>query len=315
MLFRLFFAAAGTVLFVAAPLVLRDYQLFQLCLVAATAIVVLGLVVVTGVAGQISIAQSAFMALGGYGAAILASRWEVPLWAGIPLSSTTIGVLGFLLGQATLRVSGHYLALATLAFTAIVQLLLVHLDELTGGAAGMAVPTFTIGDFSMTRASQLYYVIVPTVTAIFLICGNVLRSRLGRRLTAIRQSEIAAASLGIDVRRCKAVAFATSAFLGALGGGLLAPLATYLDPAQFGVTQAVSLLAVAVIGGVHSPIGAVLGSAVFVLLPDVLQGFQTYLGFTFALLLCISIVFLPDGLASLRVDELAAVFRQSTSRS
>lgn len=300
MFVRLAFSTIAVGLFLLAPQVLRDYQLFQLCLIAATAVVVLGLVAVTGMAGQISLAQSAFVALGSYGSAILAGKWHIPLWGGIPVSAVLAGFVGFALGQATLRVAGHYLALATLAFAAIVQLILIHADDLTGGAAGMPVPAFMIGSLTLSKASQLYYVIVPVAAAVFAIFANLLHSRFGRMLAAIRQSETAAASLGIDVLRCKAMAFAASAFLGALGGGLLAPLTSYLDPAQFGVIQAISLLAMAVIGGMRSPVGAVLGSAIFMLLPDVLQRFQTYLGLIFALLLCASIIVRPDGLASFR---------------
>jgi branched-chain amino acid transport system permease protein len=299
---RVAFAAIGFGFFLLAPHVLRDFQLFQLCLIAGTAVIVLGLVVVTGMAGQISLAQSAFVAVGSYGSAILADKCHIPLWAGIPVSAVGAAFVGFALGQITLRVAGHYLALATLAFTAIVQLILIHADDLTGGAAGMPVPAFAIGSLVFSKAGQLYYVIVPAAATAFLIFANLLRSRFGRMLAAMRQSEIATASVGINVLRCKALAFAASAFLGALGGGLLAPLTSYLDPAQFGVIEAISLLAMAVIGGMRSPIGAVLGSAIFILLPEALQHFQTYLGLIFALLLCVSIVARPDGLASLRLN-------------
>jgi branched-chain amino acid transport system permease protein len=303
MVWRLAIAGIVVAAFFIAPHFLRDYQLLQLCLIAGTAIVVLGLVAVTGMAGQISLAQAAFVAIGGYGTAILANRCHIPLWLGIPISAFAATFVGYAVGQATLRVSGHYLALATLAFTAIFQLFLIHADDLTGGAAGMPVPSFRIGTLELTKAGQLYYVIVPTAAAVFLIFTNLLRSRFGRMLEAIRQSEIAAASVGIDVLRCKTVAFAASAFLGALGGGLLAPLTSYLDPAQFGIVQTISLLAMAVVGGMRSPFGAVLGSAIFILLPDILQRFQTYLGLIFALLLCISIILRPDGLASLRLSD------------
>src|SRR6476661_4879152 len=138
---RTAFWVAGVAGFFIAPHFLAEYHLFQICLIASTALVVLGLVVVTGLAGQISLAQSAFAGLGGYGSAILAARWGVPLWAGIPLTAFAVAVVGFMLGQLTLRISGHYLALATMALTAIVQLAFVHSDPVTGGAAGMPMPT------------------------------------------------------------------------------------------------------------------------------------------------------------------------------
>jgi branched-chain amino acid transport system permease protein len=142
--------------------------------------------------------------------------------------------------------------------------------------------------------------------------NNIMASRFGRALTAIRQSETAAETMGLDVLRYKAAAFAASGFLGAMGGGLLAPLSTYLDPAEFGVTQSVYFLAIAVVGGLLSPLGAAVGSAIFVLLPELLQSFQSYLGLVFALLLLAFIVLRPNGLASLRLPSF--VFRAFAQR-
>jgi branched-chain amino acid transport system permease protein len=297
---RLTICIAGVAAFLIAPHFLAEYHLFQICLIAATAIVVLGLVIVTGLAGQISLAQSAFVGLGGYGSAILATSLGVPLWAGIPLTALAVALAGYVLGQLTLRISGHYLALATMAFTAIVQLAFIHSD-ITGGAAGMPVPPFRILGRTLVNGGQLYYVILPVTALLFLLVRNVTRSRFGRALAAIRQSETAAEAMGLNVLRYKATAFAASGFLGAVGGGLLASLSTYLDPAQFSITQSVYFLAVAVVGGMSSQFGAIIGSAVFILIPDLLQSFQSYLGLVFALLLLGFIVLRPNGLASIRL--------------
>ena len=300
---RLAIYIAGIAGLAAVPHFVAEYHLFQICLIAATAIVILGLVVVTGLAGQISLAQSAFVGLGGYGSAILATSWGVPLWASILLTALAVSLAGFVLGQLTLRISGHYLALATMAFTAIVQLAFIHSDSITGGAAGMPVPPFRIFGRVFTNGGHLFYVIVPATAFLFLMVRNVMQSRFGRALTAIRQSETAAEALGLNVLRYKAMAFAASGFLGAVGGGLLATLSTYLDPAQFGITQSVYFLAIAVVGGLSSPVGAIIGSGVFILIPDFLQSFQSYLGLVFALLLVAFIVLRPNGLASLRLSH------------
>jgi branched-chain amino acid transport system permease protein len=293
---RLAIGVAGLAVFFVAPHFLAEYHLFQICLIAATALVVLGLVVVTGLAGQVSLAQSAFAGLGGYGSAILASFWGMPLWASIPLSAAVVSLAGFVLGQLTLRISGHYLALATMAFTAIVQLAFIHSDAITGGAAGMPVPPFEVFGRTLNSGGGLYYVILPVMVVLFLVVRNTMRSRFGRALTAIRLSETAAEAIGFNVLYYKAAAFAASGFLGAVGGGFLASLSTYLDPAQFGITQSVYFLAVAVVGGLSSPAGAIIGSAVFILLPDLLQSFQSYLGLVFASLLLGFIILRPNGL-------------------
>jgi branched-chain amino acid transport system permease protein len=303
MILRLAICIAGIAAFLLAPHFLAEYHLFQVCLIAATAVVVLGLVVVTGLAGQISLAQSAFVGLGGYGSAILANFSGAPLWASIALTAVAVALAGFVLGQMTLRISGHYLALATMAFTAIVQLAFIHWDPVTGGAAGMPVPTFRIFGVALTNGGHLYYVILPVTALLFLLVRNLMRSRFGRALMAIKQSETAAEAMGLNVLRCKAMAFASSGFLGAIGGSLLALLSTYLDPAQFGITQSVYFLAIAVVGGLSSPFGAIIGSAMFILIPDFLQSFQSYLGLVFALLLLGFIVLRPNGLASVRLPR------------
>jgi branched-chain amino acid transport system permease protein len=299
---RLLIGGILLVMFIATPYLLAEFQLFQICLIAATALVVLGIVVVTGLAGQISLAQAAFVGLGGYGPAILAARYGVPVWAGITITAVAVGAVGYALGQLTLRVSGHYLALATLAFTAIVQLALLHSDSITGGAVGLPMPTLELAGKTFASGGTLYYVVLPVVGMLFLVVHNLMNSPVGRAFAAIRQSETAAAAMGINVLSHKSAAFAASGILGAIGGGLLALLSTYLDPSQFGITQAVYYLAIAVVGGMQSPIGAIVGSAVFVLVPEFLQAFQTYLGLVFALMLLVFIVLRPNGLISVATD-------------
>lgn len=289
----------GIALFLALPQFLVEFQLFQICLIAATSLVVLGLVIVTGMAGQISLAQAAFVGLGGYIPAILQSRYGVPVWAGVPLAAAIVAAVGFVLGQLTLRVSGHYLALATMAFTAIVQLTFIHAEPVTAGAIGMAMPPLEIFGATLTSGRGLYFVVIPVTASLFIVVYNLLASPVGRSFAAIRQSETAAAAMGINVLAYKAAAFAASGFLGAIGGAMLALLSTYLDPSQFGITQTVYFLAIAVVGGMQSPLGAIVGSAVFVVLPEFLQTFQTYLGLVFALLLLGFIVLRPNGLVSL----------------
>ena len=272
---RLLYILLGIAAFFMGPQIFPDYNLYQFSLIAVTSLIVLGLVIVTGIAGQISLGQSAFVALGGYGAAILGA------------------------GLMTLRIEGHYLALTTMAFTAIIQLALIHADSVTGGAAGMPVPSFEIFGQTLSSGAELYYLIIPVTALLFVAVINLNNSRIGRAFAAIRQSEIAAEAMGINVLVYKASAFAASAFFGSVGGGLLAILVTYLDPAQFGITQTVYYLAIAVVGGLLSPIGAIIGTAVFVFIPEFLQTFQTYLGLVFGVLLLGFIVLRPKGLASL----------------
>ncbi|GAC1439710.1 MAG: branched-chain amino acid ABC transporter permease [Terriglobales bacterium] len=281
------------------PQFASDYRLFQVALVASTAIIVLGLVVVTGVAGQVSLAQAGFSAIGAYGWVLFANRFGVSPWFGIPLAAGITGGLGYLLGLATLRLGGHYLALVTLAFTAIIQVLLVQGEALTGGALGQSVPSLMLGAKELGSAFQLFYIVVPVGFAVFFFTSNLLDSPTGRAWAALRQSEFAAQTLGIHVVHYKSLAFALSAALGALGGGLQALQTTFLDPQLFGVVESVLLVAIVVIGGLRSIWGAVLGSIVFVLVPELLGSFQSYRGLVFALLLLGIIIVFPAGVAGL----------------
>ena len=283
----------------ALPSVASEYRLFQLGLIASTAIIGLGLVIVTGVAGQVSLAQAAFAALGAYGSTLLASRLGVAPWLGIPLTAALAGGAGYVLGLLTLRVGGHYLALATMALTAIVQVVLLRWEALTGGALGLAVEPLTLGGTALTSGRALFYVVVPVAFAMFAAASNLLDSRIGRAFSALRQSEVAAQSLGVNLVRYKSLAFALSAVFGAVGGALQALQTTYLDPQSFGILESVLFVAVIIVGGFRSLAGAVLGSAVFTVIPDMLGAFQSYKGVAFAVLLLLAIVLFPSGLAGI----------------
>jgi branched-chain amino acid transport system permease protein len=287
----------GLALLLSLPAFVPDYRLFQIELIATTSIIAAGLVVVTGIAGQVSLAQAAFAALGAYGSTVLAQNAGVPQWAGIPMVAALVGVCGFALGLLTLRVEGHNLALATMALTAIVQVVIVHWESLTGGALGLAVPALKLGNKNLTSAAALYYLIIPATLIMFALTANLLNSRIGRAFAALRQAEIAARCVGINVLYYKAVAFAVSAVFGAIGGGLQALQTTYLDPQAFGILDSIILIAIIVIGGFRTIGGAVFGSAVFVVIPTMLGMFQAYKGFIFAVLLLATIVLFPEGLA------------------
>lgn len=281
------------------PYLMSAHTIVLVTLVATTAIIVSGLTIVTGLAGQITLAQAAFCAFGAYGATVTSMHTGVPMWATIPVSTLASAMIGYSLGVMSLRVEGHYLALVTLAFSGIVNLALIKLPDLTGGAIGMAVRPLTIGQYALVSPEQIYYVSILCAVAVLWGLANLIQSRWGRGLNALRQSEVAARSLGIDVRRAKATALAISAGLAALGGGLQSLQTTYLDPQQFTILTSVSYLSVLVIGGLRRLSGAVLGAAIFVLMPEVLGAFKTYMGLIFALILLAIILLAPSGIAGL----------------
>lgn len=282
-----------------APLFLPDFRLYQICLIAATAIIVLGVMVATGLSGQITLAQAAFAAIGAYGTTLLAHATGAPILVALPVAVVLSATAGYLLGLITLSISGHYLALATLAVTGIVQVILIEAEWLTGGAEGLAAPRFVIFGKTLSTGGDYYAVIIPISLLSVLLVQFIIRSRFGRALSALRQSEIAANTLGVDVLRYRAAAFALSAAFGALGGGLLAPLAGYLDPTQYGVIQSVNFIAYAIVGGLGSPIGPFLGTALFTFLPEIFSGFRHYAGVVVAAVLLATLLFRPNGVSSI----------------
>ena len=218
---------------VALPFFASSHIVTLVGLIGSTSIMVAGLAIVVGLAGQISIAQASFAALGAYGTAQLATMAGLPHWIGLPAMSFVTAGVGYLFGLLSLRVADHYLALATMALCAIVQLLLVHLEDWTGGAVGLAVPPLEVGSRMLTRPSELYAVVMPLAALTVWFLHALATSRIGRAFAALRMSEVAASAVGIPVLHYKALAFALSAFFGAFGGWLFALQTTYLDPAQF----------------------------------------------------------------------------------
>ncbi len=298
----------GSVAFAAGAVGLSDYNLYLVNLIAVTSTLALGLTIVTGIAGQVSLAQAAFSAIGGYGAVLLAAGLGVPLWLGIVGAALVAAGAGYVLGLPALRLEGPYLALVTLGFTAIVQTVLVHWKAVTNGQLGLPVPPLTLAGRPLTSSRDLYLVVVPVAVVLFVAVTRLLGSRIGRALHALRQSEVAAASVGVNPVRYKTLAFALSAFLGGIGGGMHAVLTTFLSPDTFGIIESIYFLVVIVVGGVGAVSGAVLGSALLVLLPEMLSAFRQYQAFVYGCLLLGFIVFAPGGLAGF-VRSLGSAWR------
>ncbi len=298
MIARLLLLALAALL-AALPFFASSHIVTLVGLIGSTSIMVAGLAIVVGLAGQISIAQASFAALGAYGTAQLATMAGLPHWVGLPVMSLVAAGVGYLFGLLSLRVADHYLALATMALCAIVQLLLVHMEDWTGGAVGLAVPPLEIGARMLTRPGELYGVVMPLAALSIWFLHALATSRIGRAFAALRMSEVAASAVGIPVLHYKALAFALSAFFGAFGGGLFALQTTYLDPAQFGILESVRLIAIAVIGGVLNPFGPAIGAAVFVLLPEMMGALGRYMSLVFSLLLLAFVVVSPQGIAGL----------------
>lgn len=234
--------------------------------------IVAGISLLAGYAGQVSLGQAAFYGLGAYGSAILSARFGIPTLLSVPAAIVITGALAYLIGRPILLLRGHYLVVATLGFNVIVSVLLRQWDSLTGGASGIKdIPPLAIGPFRVHGDLAYYYVTGLVAAAALRLCGNLVRSRFGRALQAIRTSETAAETLGVDPSRQKAAVFVISAMLAAAPGALYAHYLAYVNPTPFEFTFSVEVLTMAVIGGLPHVPGAVAGVALAVLLREALR--------------------------------------------
>ncbi len=287
-------AIAALALAAAAQFVPGSGYTLNLMMQAVTyAIAVAGLVVVLGYCGQISLTQAGFLGLGAYGTAIGAVDYHLPFFAALLCGVAAAGALGVVLGVASLRLGGHYLAMVTISFQQILTLVLTNWISFTHGPDGISGIARPTGFGAGNRYLGLCAAVLVAVT---LLIWRLKTSQLGRAMQAVRDNEIAASTCGIDVFRTKVLAFGISAVLGGLGGALFAGAFSYISPDQFGFSESIVLLTMALLGGVQSPFGALLGTALLVMLPEWLRFLrQVYLAVYGAAVILI-MVFLPDGL-------------------
>jgi branched-chain amino acid transport system permease protein len=258
---------------------------------------VLGLDVLMGYAGQVSLGQAGFMAVGGYTAAILAVTYGWP-----PLLGTAAGIVlsllcAFVLSVATMRLRGVYLALATLAFGLLVDSLAVGMMDATGGPSGLVgIPSFSIGPLSFASPMAMYYLVLTLIIALVLLLLGGIRSGFGRALKAIRSDQTAAVALGINVPRYKVAAFAISAALASLSGSLYAFHFHFLSPEMVSTSRSFEMITMLVIGGEGTLVGSLLGVALLTLLPEIFQPFALYKRLAEGALLVIAFQYLPAGI-------------------
>ena len=287
-------AVAIVAMIAASTLAPQSGYILNIVMQAATyAIGVAGIVVVLGYCGQISLAQAAFFGLGAYGVGIGATDFWLPFFVALLLGMAVAGIFGVLLGLASLRLGGHYLAMVTISFQQILTLVLNNWIGLTHGPDGVkSIPRPN----PFSRGDHYFALCLVALVVVVWYAWRLKTSRLGRAMQAVRDNEIAASTCGIDVFRTKVLAFAISALLGGLGGGLFAGAFAYISPDQFTFGESIVLLTMALLGGVQSPFGALLGTTLLVLLPEWLRFLrQVYLAVYGAAVILI-MVFLPDGL-------------------
>ena len=259
-----------------APFVLAEYWLAQLSFVLIYSIVGLGLMLLAGFTGQVSIGHAAFMGVGAYAQAYLTNH-GIPFFVALAMGMTLSAVVGVIVGAPALRVKGIYLGIATLAFGFIVEEVFARWEDVTGGNAGLNVKPPEIFGFKLDTDLSFYYLCLGLCVIVTLGVLNLLRAPTGRAFVAIRDSEISAQSMGINLARYKGLAFAISAAVAGIAGALYAHKMRFITPDQFSLIQSIDLLLLVVVGGLGFVHGAFLGAIFLITLPQLIALGKDYL--------------------------------------
>jgi len=307
--------AVAVVAALPAPLLVSSFVTFQLTLVMVYGLAILGLNLLTGFNGQFSLGHGAFYGLGAYAAAVLIDRWEVPYFCTLPVAGALCFAVGFLFGMPALRLQGIYLALATFALAAAMPQILKFspLEPLTGGVQGIVIAKPDPPLWLPLDADQwLYYF---TLAVLLLMCAgaaNLVRSRTGRAIMAIRDDPIAAAAMGINTALYKTLTFGVSALYTGVAGALGAIAVQFVAPDSFTFLLSISLLVGLVIGGVGSIPGSLVGGAFVLFVPNVAEAVSTGLaGAIYGAIMLLVIFVMPTGAAGFARIALA---RLATAR-
>jgi branched-chain amino acid transport system permease protein len=258
----------------AATFLFSNYHLFQITLVLVYAIAILGMTVLTGFNGQISLGHGAFYAIGAYTTGVLMTSWNVPYWATLPVAAAVCAGFGFLIGLPALRLGGLYLALTTFALAVAVPQVLKHkaVEQWTGGVQGLVIdkPEAPFG-LPLNGDQWLYLFTLAIGALIFLLAWNLTRGRIGRAMMAIRDHALAAEAMGINIALLKTRTFAVSAMCTGIAGSLGAIAVQFVAPDSFGVFVSITLFVGLVVGGVASIPGALFGAVFIEFIPNLAE--------------------------------------------
>ena len=259
--------------------------------IGINALLALSLYIVLAI-GQLSLGQAAFMGIGAYGSALLTLRLDLPFPLVLLAASGLPALAAVVIGRPTSRLSGVYLALATIGFGEVMRSLYIN-AALTGGALGLS------GIPERAGFGWIYGTLAVVLAALTLLC----RSRIGRAMVAMREDEIAAAVMGVDLARYKLAALVASAALAGLAGAFNAHSSSFIAPGEFGFDAAVTILSFALLGGIGSPFGPVLGAVILTLLPELLRPLQDFRLAVNGLIIVLAVLFMPRGLLPWRIGR------------
>ncbi|BBO69713.1 branched-chain amino acid ABC transporter permease [Desulfosarcina alkanivorans] len=296
------------------PFLANDYQLYMANLVGVAIVGAVSLNILTGFAGQISLGHAAFIGIGAYTAAIIATRLDWPFLLCLPMSGLSAAFFGIIVGGPSMRMKGLYLCIATLAAQVIFEFTFVHWESMTGGIRGLNLPPPKVFGISVDNEFKFYFITLAVVMIIVTVARNMFRNRVGRAFIAIRDRDISAEIMGINLFQYKMYAFGVSSFFAGIAGCLWVNFMRTVTPEHFPLMESVRYLAMIIVGGLGSILGAIYGAIFMTLVPEILKNtlgliahqFPTAMSYlfpmqevVFGLLIVMFLVFEPHGLAEI----------------
>ena len=274
------------------------YHLFIANLIVIYVLLAIGLNILVGYAGQLAFANAAMFGIGAYATGLLQVRLGWSFWLAFPSGALLATAVGLAISLPALRLSGLYLALSTLAFAQATQWVFLHWESVTFGAGGFKTPPLSFAPLPIDKPLGLYYLSLILTVALLLFAQNLVASRVGRAFVAVRDGEVAAQSLGVDLLRYKALAFGISGFYAGIAGGLYSAMLNFVAPEGFDLFQMVLQKAMIVVGGLGSVAGSVLGAGLIIILLEALRAFKGLQEIVFGALLVGFVLFMRGGLVS-----------------
>lgn len=295
---RIWFNLGAIAILALIPLVVRQsYYMGILCRILLYATLAGSLNAINGYSGQTCIGHAGFFCIGAYCEAILATRLGLSFWMVLPIAGIVTAIFGGVVALPTLKMKGIYLSIVTLGFSEIVRLVALNWEGLTGGPMGIkGIPVPTIFGLQFSGSKTYYYIFLAIAVLFVFITGRVIRSRVGRAWTAIREDELAAKSLGVQTRFYKATNFMYGAFWAGVAGAAYAPYVRFIDSTMFSLDEGFNILSMVIIGGQGTLVGPVVGSVIVNLLTELLRPVGQWRMVAYGLLIILMMWWRPQGL-------------------
>jgi branched-chain amino acid transport system permease protein len=291
----------GMALLIPLPLIaINDYQHFLLDLILINIILAVGLNIVKGFAGQVTVGHIALMAIGAYTSAVLATKFGMPFWLTLPSAMLVTALAGLVVGIPSFRLEGAYLALATLGLAESVRIFISATDYLGASIGYSDIPSPTLFGYSLDTHFRYYYVVMPLAVASVYFSFCMLRSDVGRAFKALREDPLAAAASGINVRKYKSLAFLISALYAGCAGSLAAQMTPgYIHPNNYTLVEMVTVLLMVVLGGIGHIWGGIIGAIIVTIIYDLTRDYYQYQLLMFGMVIVLTVTYLPSGIGGL----------------